>query len=153
VASDAQEAAGFSWHPVPRTAQRDEIIRVLLVDDHAMVRQGLRFVLDAYEDIHVVGEASNGAEALRLIEDVQPRVVVMDINMPTMNGIDATTHIKAHWPDLTVVGISINAGDENSDAMKRVGAATVLPKDTAVEHLHAAIVQAVGAVDQRSIRS
>jgi DNA-binding NarL/FixJ family response regulator len=123
-------------------------IRVLLVDDHAMVRQGLRSVLDAYEDIQVVGEACDGAEAVRLVEELQPRVVVMDINMPKMNGIEATTRIKAHWPDMTVVGISVNAGDENSDAMKRAGAATVLPKDTAVEELRATIVEAVDSVDQ-----
>jgi len=76
--------------------------------------------------------------------------VVMDINMPTMGGIEATTRITARWPEIIVVGISVNAGDENSEAMKRAGAATVLPKDTAVEQLHATIVQAVEAADQSS---
>jgi CheY-like chemotaxis protein len=142
VASDAQDGAGFSSHHSPCITPHTKSIRVLLVEDHAMVRQGLRVVLDAYEDIQVVGEAGDGAEALRLVEELQPRVLVMDINMPKMNGIEATTRIKAHWPDMTVVGISVNAGDENSDAMKRAGAATVLPKDTAVEQLHAAIVDA-----------
>lgn len=120
------------------------MVNVLLVDDHAMVRQGLRSVLDAYDDLHVVGEAGDGAEAVALVEDLRPRVVVMDINMPIMNGIDATTHIKTHWPETTVIGISINTGQGYSDAMKRAGAATVLPKDTAVDRLHDAIVQAVG---------
>ena len=130
--------------------QKKAVTRVLLADDHAMVRQGLRSVLDAYEDIQVVGEACDGGEALRLVEELQPLVVVMDINMPKMNGIEATTRIRAHWPDITVVGISVNAGDENSDVMKRAGAATVLPKDTAVEQLHAAIVQMADARDRRS---
>ena len=121
------------------------MVQVLLVDDHAMVRQGLRSILDAYDDLQVIAEAQDGAEAVKLVEDLRPRVVVMDINMPRMNGIDATTHIKAHWPETTVIGISVNTRDGNSEAMKRAGAATVLPKDTAVDQLHDAIVQEVGA--------
>jgi PAS domain S-box-containing protein len=120
------------------------MVQVLLVDDHAMVRQGLRSVLDAYDDLHVVAEARDGAEAVQLVGEFHPRVVVMDINMPRMNGIDATTHIKNRWPETTIIGISVNTGDDNSDAMKRAGAATVLPKDTAVDQLHDAIVQEVG---------
>ncbi len=120
------------------------IVQVLLVDDHAMVRQGLRSVLDAYDDLHVVAEARDGAEAVKLVGDLHPRVVVMDINMPRMNGIDATTHIKSRWPETTVIGISVNTGEDNSDAMKRAGAAAVLPKDSAVDQLHDAIVQEVG---------
>jgi len=119
------------------------IVQVLLVDDHAMMRQGLRSVLDAYADIQVVGEAKDGVEALTLVEELRPRVVVMDINMPRMNGIDATAHIKTHWPGTTVIGISVNAGDDNSEAMKRAGAVTVVPKDMAVDQLHDVIVQEV----------
>ena len=120
------------------------MVEVLLVDDHAMVRQGLRSILDAYDDLHVVAEARDGAEAVQLVSEFHPRVVVMDINMPRMNGIDATTHIKNRWPETTVIGISVNTDDDNSDAMKRAGAAIVLPKDTAVDQLHDAIVQEVG---------
>lgn len=120
------------------------MVQVLLVDDHTMVREGLRSVLDTYDDLHVVAEARDGAEAVQLVGELHPRVVVMDINMPRMNGIDATTHIKNRWPETTVIGISVNTGDDNSDAMKRAGAATVLPKDTAVDQLHDAIVQEVG---------
>jgi DNA-binding NarL/FixJ family response regulator len=109
-----------------------------------MLRQGLRSVLDAYQDLQVVGEARDGAEAVKLVEELRPRVIVMDINMPRMNGIDATTHIKSRWPETTVIGISVNTGDDNSEAMKRAGVATVLPKDTAVDQLHDAIVQEVG---------
>jgi DNA-binding NarL/FixJ family response regulator len=114
-----------------------------------MVRQGLRSVLETYDDLHVVAEARDGAEAVKLVEDLHPRVVVMDINMPRMNGIDATTHIKTRWPETTVIGISVNTGDHNSDAMKRAGAATVLPKDTAVDQLYDAIIQEVGVSADR----
>jgi DNA-binding NarL/FixJ family response regulator len=81
---------------------------------------------------------------VKLAEELGPQVVVMDINMPRMNGIEATTQIKARWPEMTVIGISVNTGDGNSDAMKRAGAAIVLPKDTAVDQLHGAIIQEVG---------
>ena len=156
---DNSLSSEFSGAVVVREAERAEkpdsptkgrsMVQVLLVDDHAMVRQGLRSVLDAYDDLHVVAEARDGAEAVKLVEDFRPRVVVMDINMPRMNGIDATTHIKNHWPETTVIGISVNTGDDNSDAMKRAGAATVLPKDTAVDQLHDAIVQEVGISDDK----
>jgi CheY-like chemotaxis protein len=125
------------------TPDATRIIRVLLVDDHAMVRQGLRSVLNAYDDLQVVGEAQDGEEAIKLVEELRPRVVVMDINMPRMNGIDATTYITTHWPKTTVIGISVNAEDDNSTAMRRAGAATVLPKESAVDQLHDAIIQAV----------
>ena len=117
-------------------------MKVLLVDDHAMVRQGLRAVLDAYDDLHVVAEAGDGAEAVKLVGDLRPRVVVMDINMPRMNGIDATTHIKTHWPETIVIGISANA--DNSGAMKRAGAAAVFPKETVIDKLYDVIVQKIG---------
>ena len=109
-----------------------------------MVRQGLCSVLDAYEDLQVVGEARDGAEAVALVENLRPRVVVMDINMPKMNGVEATAHIKTRWPETIVVGIPVNSGGGNSDAMERAGAATVLTKDKAVDQLHDAIVQEVG---------
>ncbi len=110
-----------------------------------MVRQGLRSVLDAYADIQVVGEAGDGAEAVKLVEKLRPRVVVMDINMPKLGGIEATTQIKTKWPETTIIGISINIGDDNSDAMQRAGAATLLTKEAAVEQLYHTIIQEVGA--------
>ena len=86
------------------------IIRVLLVDDHAMVRDGLRSLLESYDDIDVAGVASDGQEAVYVVDKVRPQVVLMDINMPKMNGITATAHIKARHPSMIVVGISVNAG-------------------------------------------
>ncbi len=114
-------------------------IRVLLVDDHAMVRQGLRSVLDAYDDVQVVGEAQDGSEAVRLAGELRPRVVVMDINMPTMGGIEATERIKTQWPGTVVIGISVNTGDASGQAMKQAGAVGLITKDAAVDELYAVI--------------
>ncbi|MDF0677184.1 MAG: response regulator [Nitrospira sp.] len=116
-------------HPASR-------IRLLLVDDHAMMRQGLRAMLEEYEDVQVVGEAVDGRDAVRLVEKLRPTIVVMDINMPTMNGIEATREIKARHPNIAVIGLSVNAEHENRDAMAKAGAATLLTKEAAVEQLY-----------------
>lgn len=73
-----------------------------------MVRQGLRSVPDAYDDLLVVAEAGYGAEAVKLVGDLHPRVVVMDINMPRMNGIEATVEIKTRYPGTIVIGPSVS---------------------------------------------
>jgi PAS domain S-box-containing protein len=125
------------------TTQHSNRIRVLLVDDHAMVRQGLRTVLDSYPDLDVVGEAWNGQEAVASAERLQPSIVVMDINMPIMNGIDATTEIVARYPDIVVIGLSVQAGGANEEAMKKAGAAILLTKEAAVDELYQAILQAL----------
>ncbi|HEY5931663.1 MAG TPA: response regulator, partial [Nitrospira sp.] len=119
-------------------------VRVLLVDDHIMVRQGLRSVLDAYADIELVGEAGNGEEAVKMVEQLRPAVVVMDINMPKMDGIEATREIKTRYPDLIVIGLSVNADRENQDRMQEAGAALLLTKEAAVEELHEVIMRHVG---------
>jgi len=122
-------------------------IRVLLVDDHAMVRQGLRSLLEAYEDVDIVGEASDGEEALSTIEEMRPRVVVMDINMPKKNGIEATTEIKARWPETVVIGLSVNPGGANSRAMQKAGATLLLTKEAAVVELYHVIREALAVND------
>ena len=118
-------------------------IRVLLVDDHAMVRQGLRSVLATYPNFEVVGEACNGEEALRLVQLLSPSVVVMDINMPRLNGIEATVRIKKTYPHIVVVGLSINAAEENRNAMTTAGATTVISKEAAVEQLYDEIIESI----------
>ena len=118
-------------------------IRVLLVDDHAMVRQGLRAVLESYPDVEVVGEAWNGEEAVELVERLQPTIVVMDINMPKMNGIKATAQITSRFSDIIVIGLSVQAGGENEEAMKKAGASMLLTKEAAVEELYKAIRKAL----------
>ena len=125
------------------TAQR---IRVLLVDDHTIVRQGLRSVLEAYPNIEVVGEASNGEEAMVSVGKLQPAVVVMDINMSKMDGITATRLIKIQYPQIAVVGLSVNAKDYQEYTMQKSGAFEVLLKESTVDDLYGAIQRAVAAV-------
>jgi PAS domain S-box-containing protein len=113
--------------------------RVIIADDHAMVRQGLRSVLERFTDIEIIGEASNGHEAVEMTEQHQPSAVVMDLNMPMMSGIEATAVIKGRQPDVVVIGLSVNATIENQEAMRRAGASVLLTKEAAVEELHEAI--------------
>jgi len=127
-------------HPDPTNYHGpSQVIRVLLVDDHAMVRQGLRSVLDSYPDIVIVGEASNGEEALASVALHQPVIVVMDINMPKMNGIEATAAIRKRYPEIGVIGLSVQSGGEIQQAIVKAGAAVLLNKEAAVEQLYHAI--------------
>ncbi|HKT34239.1 MAG TPA: PAS domain-containing protein [Nitrospira sp.] len=114
-------------------------IRVLLVDDHAMVRQGLRTLLGDYRDLTVVGEAANGDEAIDSAESLQPDIVVMDINMPGRTGIEATAEIKKRHAHIQVIGLSVNTTLETQKAMHEAGAVMVLTKEAVVENLYKAI--------------
>lgn len=125
--------------------QETSRIQVLLVDDHAMVRQGLRSVLESYPDIEIVGEAADGKESLVSVERVRPSVIVMDLNMPQMNGIDATSIIKSRHPEIIVLGLSVNAGEDNQAAMIQAGASALLTKEAAVDRLYDMIHDAVSA--------
>lgn len=111
-------------------------IRVLLADDHAIVRHGLRSILESYPDIDIIGEVADGKESLASAERMRPSVIIMDLNMPRMNGIDATTIIKSRHPEIIVVGLSVNAGDDNQAAMIQAGASALLPKEAAADQLY-----------------
>jgi len=140
------EAATSRGHRPLLEPSKYGVIRVLLVDDHAMMRQGLRSVLASYSNIEVVGEACDGEEAVRTVGEVLAKVVVMDINMPKMDGIEATRRIRARHPEIVIIGLSVNDSLENHEAMKKAGAALLLTKEEAVEQLYRAIEQAVGQV-------
>src|SRR6478672_10390889 len=131
--ADAGHLASAQQNPAPSEKHR---IRVLLVDDHAMVREGLRSVLESYDDVVVVGEAANGEEAVAMAERLRPSLVVMDINMPKMNGIEATAHITRTYPEIQVIGLSVNASGNNVQAMLKAGAVLLLTKEAAVNELY-----------------
>ena len=99
-----------------------EVIRLMLVDDHRIVRDGLRMILQEENDMEVVAEAANGREALTLAREVRPDVIIMDINMPEMNGIDATRSITMEMPDICVIGLSIHDDKASISAIRDAGA-------------------------------
>jgi len=121
-------------------------IRVFLAEDNLLVRQTLRNVLAAYPNLEVIGEASDGEEAVISVMKLRPAVVVMDINMNKMDGITATRLIKAQDPQIVVVGLTAIPKDYQIYAMQKAGAFEVLSKDTAAVELYSAIQRAVAAV-------
>ena len=114
-------------------------IRVLIVDDHPIVRSGLRSLLVAESDIEVVGEATDGEEALKQTEIFHPHVVLMDISMPIMDGLDATRQIKVKYPQVQVLVLSINRSDEYFFEMLKAGASGYILKTAKTDVLLEAI--------------
>jgi DNA-binding NarL/FixJ family response regulator len=129
-----------------RMGQTDEasMIRVLLVDDQSVVRRGLRVLFHLEPDLEVVGEASTGSEALLLAQRLTPDVVLMDIQMPEMDGIEATAALRRLVPQSAVVILSIHDDAQIRERAKAAGAATFVEKRGATDTLLAAIRQAAG---------
>jgi PAS domain S-box-containing protein len=111
------------------------LIRVLLADDHPVVRQGLSRLFGEQEDIQVVGEANDGVEALELALELQPDVVIMDVTMPRLSGIEATQRILAEYPQTRVIGLSMHEADDMASAMRSAGAVAYLAKGGPVQVL------------------
>ncbi|HEU4526805.1 MAG TPA: response regulator transcription factor [Actinomycetota bacterium] len=114
-------------------------IRVLVADDQALMRTGFRMILDAQDDIEVVGEAIDGADAIRQFERLRPDVVVMDVRMPTMDGIEATRRLSAAEPPARVLILTTFDLDEYVYEALRAGASGFLLKDRPSEELVAAV--------------
>ncbi len=119
-------------------------IRVLVADDHGIVRKGLRFLLDRQPGMEVIGEAAEGSEAVRLSEELTPNVVIMDVAMPHLNGIDAVTQILKNNPNIGIVMLSMHADEAYLGRALSAGAKGYLLKDSA----EADVVSAVQAVAQ-----
>ncbi len=114
-------------------------IKVLLVDDHNVVRQGLKLFLATQPDIRVVGEAHNGAAALQSVAQHEPDVVLMDLLMPQLDGISATQHIKARFPDVEVIALTSFVEESQVAAVIKAGAIGYLLKDVQPAELATAI--------------
>jgi NarL family two-component system response regulator YdfI len=105
-------------------------IRVLIADDHEVVREGLRMILETKDDFEVVAEAGDGAEAVALSQKLRPHVVLMDLRMPRMDGLEAIEHIKDHQPEVAVVILTTYDEDDLMVRGLRAGAVGYLLKDT-----------------------
>ncbi len=135
------ESAPAAVGDEPRGSASDgKRVRVLLVDDHTVVRQGLRTLLESYADTEVVGEAGNGVEAVSLTEGLSPDVVIMDVNMPIMDGVEATARIKTTRPSTIVIGLSMHISGHYEQKMNEAGASAYLSKESVADQLHAMIV-------------
>jgi len=113
--------------------------RVLLADDHAIVRQGFRLILDAEDDIEVIGEASNGREAVEQAETLRPDVIVMDVAMPELNGIEATRRITETMPRTRILALSMHRDSVYVREILRAGARGYLLKDAIDKDLVSAV--------------
>lgn len=113
--------------------------KLLLVDDHEIVRAGLRMLFLAEPDMEIVGEASSGEEALRAVEELSPDVVIMDVSMPGMTGIEATRRIKASHPEIAVLALTMYEGEQYFFQMLEAGASGYVPKRAAADDLVSAI--------------
>jgi DNA-binding NarL/FixJ family response regulator len=118
---------------------RSTPIRILLVDDHAMVRRGMRDFLALHGDLEIVGEAADGASAIEQANTLEPDVVVMDLLMPGVDGIEATAQIKARHPDTEIVAITSFVEEARIVAALEAGASGFLLKDAEADELAAAI--------------
>jgi two-component system, NarL family, response regulator NreC len=125
---------------------RPDVIRVILADDHLVVRAGLKALLGATKDIEVVGEATNGREAVSLVERLQPHIAVLDLDMPQMDGLGATKEIVARCPDTKVLILTMHTEDEYLVTLLEAGAAGYLVKNAADREL-ADAVRAVASGD------
>ena len=110
-------------------------MRILIADDHRIVREGLRSLLDDQSDLEVVAEADNGRDAVRLVGEVKPDVVVMDVGMPQLNGVEATRRVMRDHPGTKVIALSMHSEPQFVSSMLAAGASAYLLKNTAAREL------------------
>jgi DNA-binding NarL/FixJ family response regulator len=115
------------------------MIRILVVDDHTLMRSGIRALLEKSEDLRVVGEAGDGHEALRLIKELDPRVVLLDISIPGLNGLEVAAKVRKEHPSIRVVFLSMHSSEEYILKALNVGAAGYVLKDATTNELELAV--------------
>ncbi len=133
-----EHAAGQA---VAHKQQGRNIIRVLLADDHEVVRTGLARLLQAEPDIEIAGQAADGQEAVETALQIQPDVILMDVSMPRLSGVEATRRIVRQLPGTRIIGLSMHEQDDVAASMKAAGADVYLTKTAPPETLIAAIRQ------------
>jgi DNA-binding NarL/FixJ family response regulator len=120
------------------------MIRILLADDHALVRAGIRALVQRVSGLEVVGEADNGREALRLAKSLHPHVVLMDISMPELNGLDAIARMLQYDPKIAVIVLSMHESREHVLRALQAGASGYVLKNAAVDELEKAVLAVAG---------
>jgi PAS domain S-box-containing protein len=118
-------------------------IKIVIVDDHQTVRRGLRRVLEEESPFTIVGEAGDGPQAIAMTKELEPNVVIMDVNLPTMSGIEATSRIMHDRPSTIVIGLSFGSDSYLTQAMRDAGAVSCVAKERAVEEVSQAIITAL----------
>ena len=119
-------------------------VKIFLADDHRILREGLRSLINGLPGMEVIGEAGNGRDAVRLVTEIRPDVVVMDINMPDMNGIEATRQLLKELPTVKVIGLSMYSDKRFVIGMLRAGAAGYMLKGSAFDELSTAFETVTG---------
>ena len=145
-------AASWKLSPHAKTIGQPGALRILIVDDHAAVRIALRDVLHEWPHLSVVGEAANGLEAIGRAYTLRPDVILMDVAMPHMDGVEATARIHAELPDIHILGLSMHARSENVHAIEHAGAVGFFVKGADTQRLidHLLIIQASRNVGERT---
>jgi DNA-binding NarL/FixJ family response regulator len=122
----------------------DQPIRVVLVEDNQVFREGMELVLGLRSDIEIVGAAEDGTEAVELASELRPDVVLMDYRLPGMDGVEATAAVIAAYPGVAVIGLTASANVRERQALSEAGAVECLSKDDDLEEIVAAIHRAAG---------
>ncbi len=114
-------------------------IKIILVDDHKLLRGGLKKIIEQKSNMHIIGEASNGREAIKICSKLLPNVIVMDVSMPGLNGIESARQIHKTNPDIKIIGLSMHSSKQFIQGMFNAGASAYLLKDGDGDELIAAI--------------
>lgn len=114
-------------------------ITLLLVDDHEIVRTGLRMLLENQSDMQIVGEASTGGQAVRLAQTLRPDMIIMDLSLPDLSGIETTRLIKSNYPEIEIIALTIHEDEQHFFEMLKAGASGYVPKRAAPQDLITAI--------------
>jgi PAS domain S-box-containing protein len=124
----------------PPVSAGNRAIKVLVVDDHPMVREGIANIISSDQRMQVSGQACDGLEAIDMVEQHPPEVILMDLNMPRMNGIDATREIHRRWPEIRIIGLSVQDDSTTAKSICDAGAAAFVSKSAASDKMIAAIL-------------
>ena len=118
-------------------------IKIILVDDHKLLRDGLRNIIEQRSNMHIIGEASDGREAIKICSKLLPDILVMDIAMPNLNGVEAARQIHKNHPDIKIIGLSMHSSKQFIQGMFKAGAFGYLLKDGDSDELITAIITVI----------